>query len=134
MAAEKHLGKLERSVMDQLWLAAEPRTVGQVHEALAPQRDLAYNTVSTVLHRLADKGLVAPHCPGGRPHRYRALVTREEFIATAMIDALRQVPDAGCRAAALAHLVECVDATELSAMGRALYERDARNAEIARPS
>jgi predicted transcriptional regulator len=129
VAVEKRLGKLERSVMEKLWLADEPRTVGQVHHALAPPRELAYNTVSTVLHRLADKGLAAQDRVG-RAHRYRAVVSREELIATAMIDALHQVPDLPCRAAALAQLVECIGAAESSAMRRALTERDTKNTRI----
>ena len=58
MGAPRSLGSLERAVMDQLWDTGGPQTVRQVHQALSTQRDLAYNTVMTVLQRLSRKRLV----------------------------------------------------------------------------
>nr|WP_094287605.1 BlaI/MecI/CopY family transcriptional regulator [Mycobacterium lehmannii] len=118
------MGKLERSVMEVLWRAGGSQTVGQIHSSLAVERELAYNTVLTVLRRLAGKTLVAQD-RDGRAHRYRAVVAREEFVAAVMVDALRELPDLRCRAAALAHLVERIDAPESAAISRALSRRGA---------
>lgn len=131
LAVDKLLKKLEHPVMEQLWFAAQPQAVGQIQEALAPSWELAYNTVLTVLRRLVDKGLVTQDRVG-RAHRYRAVVGRDEFIATVMIDALHQLPGPRCRAATLARLVACLGSAELSAMRRALDEREAKTAETSR--
>jgi predicted transcriptional regulator len=95
------LGDLEREVMTQLWDAAEPLTVRQVHERISSGRDLAYTTVMTVLDRLAKKGVVTQQ-RADRAYRYTAAQTREEMIAAVMLDALSASPD---RDAALAHFV-----------------------------
>jgi predicted transcriptional regulator len=49
-------GELEASVMAALWAAEGPRTPGQVQGDLAV--DLARTTVTTILTRLHDKGVV----------------------------------------------------------------------------
>ncbi|AXE87473.1 hypothetical protein SSP24_80420 [Streptomyces spinoverrucosus] len=49
-------GELEASVMAALWAADGPRTPGQVQADLAV--DLARTTVTTILTRLHDKGVV----------------------------------------------------------------------------
>ena len=97
------LGDLEREVMAQLWDAAEPLTVRQVHERLSAQRDLAYTTVMTVLDRLAKKGVVTQQ-RADRAYRYAPAQSREEMTASLMLDALSAAPDA-VRDAALAHFV-----------------------------
>ncbi|KOV96599.1 MULTISPECIES: BlaI/MecI/CopY family transcriptional regulator [unclassified Streptomyces] len=49
-------GELEASVMAVLWAAGAPRTPGQVQQSLGV--DLARTTVTTILTRLHDKGVV----------------------------------------------------------------------------
>ncbi|MES9524392.1 BlaI/MecI/CopY family transcriptional regulator [Streptomyces capoamus] len=49
-------GELEASVMAVLWAADAPRTPGQVQQSLGV--DLARTTVTTILTRLHDKGVV----------------------------------------------------------------------------
>ncbi|WP_280352732.1 BlaI/MecI/CopY family transcriptional regulator, partial [Nocardia abscessus] len=88
------LGELEKAVMDQLWSADEPQTVRQVHEALAARRELAYTTVMTVLQRLAKKNLVVQR-RDDRAHRYAPVHTRDELVASLMVDALQQAEAAG---------------------------------------
>ena len=95
------MGDLEREVMTQLWDAAEPLTVRQVHERLSRHRDLAYTTVMTVLDRLAKKGVVT-QAKGDRAYRYGPAQTREEMTAGLMLDVLSATPD---RDAALAYFV-----------------------------
>jgi predicted transcriptional regulator len=98
------LGDLEREVMTQLWDAAEPLTVRQVHERLSPDRDLAYTTVMTVLDRLAKKGVVDQQ-RADRAYRYAPAQSREAMTAALMLDALSAAPDGATRDAALAHFV-----------------------------
>ncbi|POX47843.1 BlaI/MecI/CopY family transcriptional regulator [Streptomyces sp. Ru72] len=49
-------GELEASVMAALWAADAPRTPGQVQQSLGS--GLARTTVTTILSRLHDKGIV----------------------------------------------------------------------------
>jgi predicted transcriptional regulator len=113
------LGELERDVMTQLWDAAEPLTVRQVHERLSGRRDLAYTTVMTVLDRLAKKGVVAQQ-RADRAYRYSAVETREQMTASLMLDALGAAPDGATRDAALVHFVGQVGPAGAAALRAAL--------------
>jgi predicted transcriptional regulator len=95
------LGDLEREVMTQLWDAAGPLTVRQVHERLQRDRDLAYTTVMTVLDRLAKKDVVTRQ-KEDRAYLYAPAQTREEMTAAVMLDALSTSTD---QDAALAYFV-----------------------------
>ncbi|MEV7387150.1 MULTISPECIES: BlaI/MecI/CopY family transcriptional regulator [unclassified Streptomyces] len=55
-------GELEASVMAALWAAGAPQTPGQVQRSLGT--DLARTTVTTILTRLHDKGVVHRHRQG----------------------------------------------------------------------
>jgi predicted transcriptional regulator len=82
MARRKHsladvLGPLEAEIMDVVWDSGEV-TVRDVHSTLEEAHPLAYTTVMTTLGRLADKGLVR-RIEDQPAHRYRALVSREEY-------------------------------------------------------
>ncbi|MFI2205753.1 BlaI/MecI/CopY family transcriptional regulator [Streptomyces sp. NPDC020192] len=55
-------GELEASVMAALWAARVPQTPGQVQSSL--RADLARTTVTTILTRLYDKGVVERHRQG----------------------------------------------------------------------
>lgn len=105
--------------MDQLWSTDEPQTVRQVHEALAARRELAYTTVMTVLQRLAKKNLVVQQ-RDDRAHRYAPVHTRDELVASLMVDALQQADEVGSRRAALVHFVEQVGKDEAAALRDAL--------------
>ncbi|WP_068005169.1 BlaI/MecI/CopY family transcriptional regulator [Nocardia pseudobrasiliensis] len=121
------LGELEKAVMDQLWSADEPQTVRQVHEALAARRELAYTTVMTVLQRLAKKNLVVQQ-RDDRAHRYAPVHTRDELVASLMVDALQQADEVGSRRAALVHFVEAVGKDEAAALRDALAKLEAAEA------
>lgn len=71
------LGPLENEIMDVVWDADEV-TVRDVHKTLRGRRPIAYTTVMTTLGRLADKGLLK-RIEDQPAHRYRALVTREQY-------------------------------------------------------
>ncbi|MEU6199939.1 BlaI/MecI/CopY family transcriptional regulator [Streptomyces sp. NPDC047061] len=55
-------GELEASVMAALWAAGVPQTPGQVQRSLGSA--LARTTVTTILTRLHDKGVVERHRQG----------------------------------------------------------------------
>jgi BlaI family transcriptional regulator, penicillinase repressor len=85
-AGLRRLGPLEADVMSELWRQREA-TVGAVLDALNGSREKqrAYTTVMTVLHRLARKGLaVRRRC--GHADVYTASRSREEYFA-ARVDA-----------------------------------------------
>ena len=75
------IGELEQAVMDILWSRSAPLSVRDVHELMAPDRDLAYTTVMTVLDRLAKKGLVLRDLDG-RAWWYRPARSRVAEIAS----------------------------------------------------
>lgn len=76
-------GELEQRVMEQLWEADAPQTVGDVHHSLSAERELAYTTVMTVLDRLAKKQLVQRDLVA-RAWRYRAATSQADLIAHEM--------------------------------------------------
>ena len=96
MGLSSRVGELERAVLGVLWDlpedAADGATVRQVHALLAPQRDIAYTTVMTVLDRLAKKGLVDQE-RAGRAYRYRARASRAAMTAELMREALGEFSD-----------------------------------------
>jgi predicted transcriptional regulator len=114
-------GELESAVMQQLWDHGAPATVREVLADLVRQRDLAYTTVLTVMEKLYRKGFLGRE-PQGRAHVYRTLVTREEYTARLMREALTDSRD---RAQALVHFVGQMTLDEAVALRSALtsYER-----------
>jgi BlaI family transcriptional regulator, penicillinase repressor len=70
----------EIEVMQVLWEDG-PSTVAEVRSALVDE--MAYNTVLTVLRRLADKGYVG-HVEEGRAYRYHALVEPQAVRESAL--------------------------------------------------
>jgi predicted transcriptional regulator len=124
-------GQLERAVLHVLWAAPEPLAARSVLAALniqspaqqpgAQQRELAITTVLTVLDRLGRKGLVRRERgtqDGSRPaFLYQTAVSREDYIAGLMLEALGQAPDRG---AALTRFLGSVTATDTDHLRRAL--------------
>lgn len=113
------LGPLEAAVMDVLWRATEPVRVRDVLDALAPQRNLAYTTVMTVLDNLHRKGWVVRQLDG-KAYRYEPVCSREEAAAQAMRDVLDATGDP---AAVLLHFARSASRKELTALRRALGEK-----------
>lgn len=110
------LGDLERAVMDLLWEHHEAITANILRDLLSQRpseqkldtRPLAVTTVLTVLSRLEKKGLVERE-RSSRPHRYRAVTSREEHTAELMMEVLGSAPD---REAVLARFIGTVSAGE----------------------
>ncbi len=73
---------LELHCLRALWSLGEAN-VRAVQQALAPERELAYTTVMTVLDRLVRKGVVGRR-KDGRAFIYEAIVSREALRAIAL--------------------------------------------------
>ena len=115
-------GELEATIMDRLWARREPATAREVLGELQPDRNLAYNTVLTVMDNLFKKGWLTRQ-RDGRAHRYEPTASREEYGARLLRDAL---DEAGDPAGALVRFVGRMTATEAAALRQALdtHERD----------
>jgi predicted transcriptional regulator len=108
------LGPLESAVMDVIWRAGEPITGRTCRERLDYQtcdgEEPAYTTVMSILANLRKKQLlarVAPGGPDGHPGPpawiYQARISREEYLAAVIREALACAPD---QAAVLAVALE----------------------------
>ncbi len=69
----------ELEILKVLWERG-PSSVRAVHRELAPQEDLAYNTVQTLLRIMEDKGLVSHHTEG-RTFIYTPRYSRDDSAA-----------------------------------------------------
>ena len=74
-------GDLEHEILAVLAAAGAPLTPAAVRQRL--DAGLAYNTVTTVLARLHDKGRVTRH-PAGRAYAYQAVRDRAQVTAHQM--------------------------------------------------
>jgi len=72
----KELTKAEEQVMQVLW-DLEKAFVKEIIEQL-PEPKPAYNTISTIIRILENKGF-ADHEAFGKTHRYFPLITREQY-------------------------------------------------------
>ena len=73
------LTRAEEEVMQKLWEIGQ----GVVHDLLAkfPEPRPAYNTVSTIIRILEQKGFVG-HRSYGRTHQYYPLITKDDYART----------------------------------------------------
>lgn len=76
----QQLGKLEREIMELVWLNKEPITVRAVFESVSKQRKIAYTTIMTVMGRLVKKGLLSTK-PLGKAYLYQATYSKDRFLA-----------------------------------------------------
>jgi predicted transcriptional regulator len=76
------LTEAELPIMDVLW-SKQSATVGDVAEALAKDRPVAYNTVLTLMRILERKGYIR-HTKDGRAFVYQPVVDRGEASRTAV--------------------------------------------------
>jgi predicted transcriptional regulator len=118
------LGELERAVMDLLWDSTRAQTANDLRDLLAQStgdvdgKELAVTTVLTVLARLEKKQLVTRE-RDTRPHRYRAVTSREEHTVELMNEALGNVMD---REAVLTRFIGGISGEEAAALRRILNE------------
>jgi predicted transcriptional regulator len=104
-------GELQAQVMAAVWRLGRA-TVEQVRSALPPRYRGAYNTVQTVLNRLADRKLLSRH-KVGNAFEYRPRVSEAEYLSRSIAQTLAGASMAA-REAALAQLIGGLDDDELS--------------------
>ena len=115
-------GDLESAIMEQVWSSGQPLLVREIHQSLEPER--AYNTVWTVTEILYRKGWLARE-KEGRAYRYRATVTREEYTANLMGEALAASTD---QAATLLLFAEKMSPAEAEKLRQALDQASGTDA------
>jgi predicted transcriptional regulator len=116
------LGERQLEIMKVLWARGEA-TVGEVHQVLAGEHDLAYTTIATMLRKMEGRRLVC-HRLDGRTFIYRALVA-EAAVSRGMSDDLLDRLFAGSLADMVSHLLRTreVSREELSKLQRLIAER-----------
>ena len=112
------LGPLERQVMTILWDCPAELCTRDVLERT--KQPLAYTTIATVLGNLGHKGLV-DRVPMGRTYGFRPLVSRSEYTAALMSEALAT---GGDRRDALLHFVGTMSADDTAVLRSLLDEGD----------
>lgn len=112
-------GELENRVIQVLWDAGRALAPGEVHEILRAERDLAYTTVTTILVRLREKGVVT-RSRSGRAFRYEPVLSREERAASRMNEVLAA---AGDHRLALTRFVDALPADQRENLRKALRGR-----------
>jgi predicted transcriptional regulator len=118
------LGDLEAAIMDRLWAEQRPMRVRDVVDALAPERQLAYTTVMTVMDILHRKGWLERE-RDGRAWVYQATGSRSQYTAELMREALSTSEDRGT---ALAQFVAQMSLADAALLRQAL---DAASSEAA---
>lgn len=109
-------GELEALILDVLWSSDDDRTPGEVHEALAGTHEIGYSTVTTILSRLRDKGLLE-RSKTGRAYAYRPVMSRADQTAVRMQEVLAA---AGDPAVALSRFVDALGEKERAELRKAL--------------
>ena len=103
-------GDLQTQIMPVLW-RLEAASVEQVREALPRRHRSAYNTVQTVLNRLAERGLLSRKREGSTII-YRPRVSEGDFVSRSVQSALDGA-SLEARQVVLAQLVGRLEPTEL---------------------
>ena len=111
-------GELQTQIMAAMWQLGDG-TVEQVRQALPPGSELpsrAYNTVQTVLNRLAERGLLTRRREG-HVIIYGAALSEAEYLSRSMEHTLRGATTEA-RQVALASLIGSLPADEAAELGR----------------
>ncbi|MEM8808089.1 MAG: BlaI/MecI/CopY family transcriptional regulator [Cyanobacteria bacterium P01_G01_bin.38] len=84
------LGPLEAEIMELIWRLGSP-TVREIHDQILsdPDRELAYASVTTVLHRLAKKGWVVRR-KEGRAFCWQPKLSKTDLQIVKAHDQLKQ--------------------------------------------
>src|SRR5258708_6634823 len=121
MSQSHQLGELQLAIMRILWERGEA-SAADVHAALQEERGLAFTTISTMLIKMEQKGVVA-HRADGRKFIYKGLVSEGEVRRT-MVGELTERLFKGDVGALVSHLISQhdIDSDELARL-KALIER-----------
>jgi predicted transcriptional regulator len=104
-------GELQTQIMSALWRLGSG-TVEQVRNALPPRYRGAYNTVQTVLNRLAERGLLSRK-KAGNAIEYRPVFSEAEYLSRSISQTLAAA-SMDARQAALARVIGTLDKKELA--------------------
>lgn len=104
-------GELQTQVMSAVWRLGNA-TVPQVRSALPARYRGAYNTIQTVLNRLAERGLLSRH-KAGIAIEYRPRLSEAEYLSRSISQTLAGA-SMDARQAALAQLIGNLDKGELA--------------------
>ena len=75
----KVLGELETEIMEVIWEAENPLSVGDIVKVLIKKRNIAYTTVMTIMGRLVEKGILTRK-PHGKAYLYSPIYTKDAFL------------------------------------------------------
>ncbi len=123
MKKKHQLAELQLAIMHVLWERGQA-TVGEVRDALATQRDLAYTTIGTMLTKMEENGQVT-HRSDGRVNIYRPAIRRDQVSRT-MVRDLAQRLFAGDVTEMVCHLLDGCEVTsaELATLRRLIREKE----------
>lgn len=121
--SELNLTELQLAVVRVVW-ARPDASVQEIQAVLGRTRPLAISTITTVLTRLADRGVVE-RTKRGRQYRWRALVS-EEQVTGALVDGLAERAFEGDPGALVCSLLERHDLSpgDLERVRELLDEQD----------
>ena len=108
-------GELQTQIMSALWRLGNG-TVEQVRTALPPRYRATYNTIQTVLNRLAERGLLSRQ-KAGNAIEYRPVFSEAEYLSRSISQTLAAA-SMDARQAALARLIGDLDKSELADLQR----------------
>jgi predicted transcriptional regulator len=108
-------GELQTQIMSALWRLGSG-TVEEVRSALPPRYRGAYNTIQTVLNRLAERGLLS-RSKTGNAIEYRPVFSEGEYLSRSISQTLAAA-SMDARQAALARLIGGLDKAELEDLQR----------------
>jgi len=121
-------GDLEAVVMDRIWSAPDTITVRTVFEDLLRSREIAYTTVMTTMDNLHRKGWLEREREG-KAYRYRARLSREQYSAQLMREAL----GGGRSDLVLAHFVDQISDDDTAALRKVLRRAKSRHPHPEQP-
>jgi predicted transcriptional regulator len=112
-------GELQLQVMAAIWRLGGG-TVEQVRVELPARYRGAYNTIQTVLNRLAERGLLSRH-KAGAAIEYRPRLSEDEYLSRSIAHTLAGA-STDARQAALARLIGDLGDDEVSDLQRLARE------------
>jgi len=83
------LGPLEQEIMQFVW-SKNTSSARQVHDCLSKDREIAYNTIQTVMTRLVDKGLLKRQLEG-KTHIYQPVIKRKNALSAIISQAMNSI-------------------------------------------
>jgi predicted transcriptional regulator len=116
-------GELQGQIMAAIW-RLQRGTVEEVRSDLPSRYRGAYNTIQTVLNRLAERGLLSRH-KRGNAFEYRPRLSEAEYLSRSIERTLAGA-SSDARQAALAQVIGGLREDELSHLQRLAEERRRR--------